>query len=44
MDLAHKNDIRLSVRKQYGIVDDDFLIVTGGKIDKVKTFIYWLKR
>ena len=36
MDLAHKNDIRLSVRKQYGIVDDDFLIVTGGKIDKVK--------
>ena len=36
MDLAHKKDIRLSVRKQYGIADDDFLIVTGGKIDKVK--------
>lgn len=35
-DLVEKNEessIKNIVRKEYGIVDDDFLVVTGGKID-----------
>lgn len=36
IDLPHKNEIRQSVRNKYHVADDDFLIVTGGKIDKVK--------
>lgn len=31
-----KNEIRQNIRKQYGINDEDFLIVTGGKIDPLK--------
>ncbi len=31
-----KYEIRHNVRKQYGINDEDFLIVTGGKIDPLK--------
>lgn len=36
MYLDEKSKIREDVRKQYGIVEQDFLIVTGGKIDKKK--------
>lgn len=36
MDFRHRNEIRDSIRKQYDIKDNDFLIVTGGKIDKRK--------
>ena len=36
IDLPHKDEIRQSVRNKYHVTDDDFLIVTGGKIDKVK--------
>ena len=36
IDLTHKSDIRVQIRKQYGVKDEDFLIVTGGKIDKNK--------
>lgn len=34
--LDKKEEIRKKVRQQYHVFDDDFLIVTGGKIDKVK--------
>lgn len=36
IDFAHRAQIRESIRKQYGIPDDSFLIVTGGKLDKNK--------
>lgn len=34
--LESRNNIRQQIRGQYHVSDDDFLIVTGGKIDKVK--------
>lgn len=34
---ASKPEIRQEIRKQYGIAEDDFLIITGGKIDAFKT-------
>lgn len=34
---AKKPEVRVSIRKQYGIMEDDFLIMTGGKIDPWKT-------
>lgn len=34
--LEHKTEIRKSIRSKYRINDKDFLIVTGGKIDKKK--------
>lgn len=34
--LRNRADIRKKVRLRYNIADDDFLIVTGGKIDKIK--------
>lgn len=36
VDLQHRKEIRTQIRKQYGVEDNDFLIVTGGKIDKKK--------
>lgn len=36
MMLEHKEQIREEVRLRYGIKDNDFLIVTGGKIDRLK--------
>ncbi len=36
LDLVHRKEIRERMRQQYGIKDDEFLIVTGGKIDKKK--------
>ena len=36
IDFAHREEIRTSIRKQYGIADSDFLIVTGAKIDARK--------
>lgn len=36
MHFEDKEEIRVEVRKQYGIADDEFLIVTGGKIDPLK--------
>lgn len=36
MHFENKESIREIVRKQYGIEEDDFLIVTGGKIDPLK--------
>lgn len=35
-DLSKKESIRERIRNYYGIENDDFLIVTGGKIDKKK--------
>lgn len=34
---AKKPEIRVEVRRKFKIADDDFLIVTGGKIDAFKT-------
>lgn len=34
---SKKTNARGNIRKQYSIKDDDFLILTGGKIDKWKT-------
>lgn len=36
MHLEHKAEKRAEIRAKYGISDDDFLIVTGGKIDLQK--------
>ncbi len=36
IDFENKETIRASVREQYDIADDDFLMVTGGKIDRIK--------
>ena len=34
---AAQPEIRRSIREKYGILEDDFLVMTGGKIDKWKT-------
>ena len=36
MLIEQRHNIRKDVRKQYGVKDDEFLIVTGGKIDPLK--------
>lgn len=36
IDFANRDDIRNRIRNEYGITERDFLIVTGGKIDKKK--------
>lgn len=36
IDFLHRNEIRESLRKEYDISEDTFLIVTGGKIDSQK--------
>lgn len=36
IDLKSKDEIKQRIRAQHGIREDDFLIVTGGKIDKNK--------
>lgn len=36
IDFANRNIIRNEIRNKYGVKDTDFLIVTGGKIDKKK--------
>ena len=36
VNLTHKDEIRKQIREKYHVSDKDFLIVTGGKIDKRK--------
>lgn len=36
LNIGEKDRLRAEVRKQYGISDSDFLVVTGGKIDGAK--------
>lgn len=36
IDFDHRDEIRATIRRNYAIADDDFLIVTGGKIDLKK--------
>lgn len=36
LDFEHRDALRSEVRKQYGVTEGEFLIVTGGKIDKKK--------
>lgn len=37
IDAAQKTEVKMDIRNRYRIKEDDFLIVTGGKIDKFKT-------
>ncbi len=37
VEAASKPEVRRRIRMQYGIVDDDIVIMTGGKIDAFKT-------
>jgi len=37
VEAADKPEIRKEIRSQYGLKDDDFVIMTGGKIDAFKT-------
>ena len=43
MNLAHREEIRSSVREEYGVSEDDFLVVTGGKIDGAKNILQLMK-
>lgn len=36
VEKALKTEVRREIREKYGIADDDFLIITGGKIDNFK--------
>ncbi len=36
IDFANKENIRIAIRKKYGVADTDFLVVSGGKIDAKK--------
>lgn len=36
IDFAHRDEIRSRIRSEYNIADDEFLLVSGGKIDKQK--------
>ena len=36
IDFPNRDSIRADIRKKYGVLDNDFLIVTGGKIDSKK--------
>lgn len=36
IDFEHRDEIRRNIRKKYEVQDSEFLIVTGGKIDKRK--------
>lgn len=42
VEAALKPEIRKEIREKYGIADDDFLIITGGKIDNFKKQILYL--
>ena len=37
VEAAAKPEVRKRIREQYGIAEDDFLVMTGGKIDQWKT-------
>ena len=36
IDFEHRGEIRDRIRQRYGVVEDEFLIITGGKIDEKK--------
>ncbi len=42
VEAALKPEVKREIRKKYGITDDDFLIITGGKIDNYKKQILYL--
>ena len=43
IDFMNKDKIRSEIRKKYAVSDHDFLIVTGGKIDKKKKIHHLMK-
>ena len=42
VEAALKPEVKKEIRAKYGIADDDFLIITGGKIDNFKKQILYL--
>lgn len=42
-DLSKKNEINISFRKKHGIPNENFLIITGGKIDERKKIHFLLE-
>ena len=42
VEAALEPEVRSEIRKKYGIAEDDFLIITGGKIDNFKKQILYL--
>lgn len=44
VEKARKPDVRKRLRKQYGISDDDFLVVSGGRLDNNKVEILTLMK
>ena len=42
VEAALKPEVRKEIREKYGITDDDFMIITGGKIDNFKKQILYL--
>lgn len=42
VERASSEEVRKSTRKRFGFRDDDFIVVTGGKIDKAKKQIFTL--
>lgn len=43
IDFENRNNIRKRIRTENGVSDNDFLIVTGGKIDKKKKIHYLME-
>lgn len=43
IDLRNKSNIRKRIRKEFNIADDEFVIVTGGKIDNKKNILQLMK-
>lgn len=43
IDFANREKIRAEIREKYGISDTDFMISTGGKIDKKKNIHYLME-
>ena len=39
IDFVHREEIRAEIRNRFGIAENQFLIVTGGKIDKRKNIL-----
>lgn len=42
VEAALEPEVRSEIRKKYGIAEDDFLIITGGKIDNFKKQVLYL--
>ena len=43
IDYANRSSIRKAIRHQYNIAEDDFLVITGGKLDREKGIIQLIR-